>query len=277
MKRLIASSFVVAAGLGAGCFNAWFPLAPEQLFETELRASCRFAFNCCEAAERGELGSIARDEATCVEQGLEEGGELALLGQRAKAAIDAGTAVYDGELAERCMRPQLDAADQCDPAALFGARRTSECQVGSARAFVVGQVDDGGDCVDSLECADEGDCVVEEDPDTITIAGTCVARAGEGDSCDDVQCKAGLSCTFGEERATCERIELRDNGEDCFDDSECSSGFCVDSGSGACAESGEPCATDDDCDAGNFEFCELPSSTCAAESNVDYDICDGRE
>jgi hypothetical protein len=267
-----------AVGL-VGCTNTFFPLASDQLFETQLRASCSYAFNCCEPVERGSFGfSNSPDEATCVEEGLETGGQLSLLGQRAKAAIDAGKATYDGELAERCMRPFLDAVQQCDPN-LQRIDSTAECAFGFNRAFAVGTVKDGEDCTDSIECADEGTCVVEDEDNTITVAGTCKAAAGEGDDCSERNCKAGLECSFEVDAVKCTKVVLLDDGEPCFDGSECTSGACIEGeASGSCFDSGVACETSADCDVDSGDFRDFGDGTvCGDAATVESDICNGLE
>lgn len=275
LKRLLFPSLVTAVGL-VGCTNTFFPLASDQLFETQLRANCSYAFNCCEAVERSSFGfSNARDEGSCVEEGLETGGELALLGQRAKAAVDAGKATYDGELAERCMRPFLDAAQQCDPN-LRSLNNTPECDFGFSRAFAVGTVKDGGDCTDSIECAEEGTCVVESDADTITVAGKCKAAAAEGDDCSERGCQTGLQCTFDGAAAKCTKIVLLDDGESCFDGSQCSSGACITAVNGTCFDGGAPCTADTDC--GSDDFCDSgEDDVCGKADDVTSDVCNGLE
>lgn len=278
LKRLLFPSLVTAVGL-VGCTNTFFPLASDQLFETQLRANCSYAFNCCEAVERSSFGfSSAPDEGTCVEEGLETGGQLSLLGQRAKAAIDAGKATYDGELAERCMRPFLDAAQQCDPN-LRSLDSSPECEAGISRAFAVGTVKDGGDCTDFIECADEGACIVENEENTITIAGKCRAAAGEGDDCSERNCQTGLECNFEGDTAKCTKIVLLDNGASCFDDSECKSGACVDGGEvGSCFDTGAACSEDADCDVDSGDFCSFnETSVCGDAVEVESDVCNGVE
>lgn len=271
MMKLLLPALLTAVGV-VGCANTFFPLASDQVFETLLRADCSYTFNCCEPAERTGFGAIlTADEATCVEEGLEEGGETALRGQRAKAAIDAGKATYDAALAERCMRPLLDAAQQCDP-----GRPTlpidAACQEGFRRAFAVGVVKDGDACTDSIECADEGFCLRDPEATTITIAGTCKAAASEGDSCSGRSCKAGLNCTLDGETPTCTKIELLDNDVACFENAQCRSGNCAPTK--VCRETGGVCVVDDDCgeggrcDEGGASSCEAPSTS---------DICNGQE
>lgn len=280
------STLFVAGAAGvfavAGCWNTFFPHAPDQIAETALRANCHFFYSCCLVVERASVGGpSAADEATCVEEGLEEGGSATLLGQRAKAAVDAGNAEVDTELADRCMNQLTDASNSCDAQAFLRPAPDPACAAGFARAFTKGKVKDGDDCVDDLECADEGFCDRSEDDDdgdiVVDIAGKCTAAAGEGDACEDRGCQSGLVCEFDGDgdTQTCVKTELKAKGEDCFSNSDCESGNCVDSEVSTCSESGAACEDDGDCDEANFEFCSTDfSSKCGDAPEVN--ICDGK-
>lgn len=288
MKRIVLTSFI-AVGLSAGCLNTIFPLAPDQLFETQVRADCSFLFRCCEPNERSITrggGATPYDEATCVEQRFEAGGSSALLGQRAKAAVDAGNAEHDGTLAEECLRPILDQANACDPAYL-APELSPACSFGASRGFVVGLVKDGDECTDDIECADEGTCVIPEDDNVITVKGACVAAASEGESClrgaederEIVNCKTGLTCSFEPDgTAECKPIELLADGEPCFNGEECESGACIEKEARTCSFSNDPCAVDADCeDADVGETCDAGFDDVCGEDDVDVAICNGRE
>lgn len=291
LSRAVAVVGVVALPGVVACFNTLFPFAPDQLFETGARANCAFVFRCCDASERGAAGlSVTnfRNEDECVEESLEQGGALALIGQRAKAVVDAGNGEYDAALAEECTKPVHDAAYACDATGFLLPSFSAECQAFASRGFVRGKIGDGDDCTDDIECADEGTCVREEQEDggdiVLTIAGTCRAAAGAGESCEvDGQlrrCQAGLSCEFdGTDAFTCEEVVLKDEGEDCFDDGECKSGNCIELDSSRCSDSGNACAEDSDCDEENFEFCDFEFlEQCAgdADADADIEICDGK-
>jgi hypothetical protein len=272
------SSFSIArlsaAGISAlalgGCFNFLFPTAPDQFVETVLRAQCQFQFRCCTPSERN---NSSRDEATCVENALESGG-ASIIGDRAKSAVDRGAATYDNELADRCVRTITDAANACEPDAFFNGN-DPECSNGFARGFTVGTVDDGDDCVDSFDCADEGDCIVEEDPTVVTVAGECRGRAGEGESCAEKACQAGLACDFSGDDPECKKVELLDDGEECFVNEECDSRSCVQSEVRTCFDTGEPCDEDSDCDEDNFDFCDFDvRAVCGPPADIE--ICDGQ-
>lgn len=275
MCRLLL--FPVVAALGAaGCTNTLFPLAPDQLFETQVRANCSYAFHCCEAAERNVFGfSNARDEGSCVEQALEASGEQALVGQRAKAAIDAGTAAYDGDLAERCLRPFLDAAQHCDPRLRF-LPTPDACAFGLSRGFAVGTVKDGEPCTDSIECADEGSCIVDAAANTVTVSGTCAAAAGDDEDCSARPCKTGLRCVLGVDVTVCKKIERGLDGTACTEANQCASGVCVPTPVSVCAASGAPCGSDGSCADG--DVCNtFDQGTCGPADDVNTDICDGQE
>ncbi len=276
-----------AAGVfaAAGCFNTFFPHAPDQIAETALRAQCHFLFSCCLAVERQAVGgSGAADEATCVEEGLETGGSSTLLGQRAKAAVDAGKAEVDTELADECMNKLTEAANSCDAQAVLRPAPDAACSAGFARAFTKGLVKDGKDCTDDLECADQGFCDRsaddgENDGDiVVNVNGKCVAAAGKGDDCSDTGvCQAGLTCGFDADTGDqkCEEIKLGGKGDECDGGFECESGNCVEKEVQTCSESGDACTADADCDEANFEFCEFDfTSTCGDAAKVE--ICDGK-
>lgn len=263
---------------GLGCLNLFFPFAPDQLFETQVRANCRFQFQCCTAAERSVQ---FLDEATCVEANFEQNASQALIGQRAQQAIQAGNAEHDAELAERCLRPFLDAANSCDPNVVFGVgERDLACVAGQSRFFTVGLVKDGDDCIDDLECADEGDCVVDNDePEVISLAGKCRSRAGDGDDCDERECQTGLACIRdGEGTPTCQEVELKGKGDSCFDDEECDTGFCKPvAGGGRCFFDDEiGCSEDSDCDEDNGDFCDFDEDGGECDDAPDVEICDGQ-
>ncbi|MDP2344035.1 MAG: hypothetical protein Q8O67_23965 [Deltaproteobacteria bacterium] len=286
MKRL-ASLFVVAV-VGAGCFNLFFPFAPDQLFESDVRSRCAFAFRCCLAAERGSTGlSGFRNEDECIEELLETGGQLSFLGQRAKAVIDAGKGTHDAALADECLKPLFDARNACDAETVLAPTpESTECQVGASRAFVVGNVDDGDECIDDLECADEGRCQpdpdLEPDPDevTVTVAGLCVAAASEGEACDERSCKAGLDCDSNDAgELECTKPVLLEDGADCFVGSQCESGSCVaEGGVGFCDFDGSDCTSDAQCTLDQDDFCDFDNgnTVCGPPADVVVEICDGK-
>ncbi len=270
----LGAAAAISAVAFSGCFNLFFPSAPDQFVETVFRANCQFQHRCCAPAERNS--SAGRDEATCVEVAFESGGSTTLIGDRAKSAVDRGAATYDAELADRCVKAITDAANSCDAAFfLAGEGRDAECDAGFARGFTVGTVGDGGDCVDSFDCADEGDCIVEAEDDVISTAGECRGRVAEGDDCSEFPCQSGLSCSFAGETPRCEKIELKGDGEECFGSNECESGSCIDGEAGVCFDSGEPCTEDNDCEVDLGDFCDVDFITVCGDAPT-VEICDGQ-
>lgn len=266
----------VLVGAFAGCV-ALFPYNPENLFETAVRADCAFAFRCCTGAERSvtSKGNF-RDEDSCIKETLETGGEAANIGLRAREVVAAGHGEFDSVLADECTKAGTDARYACDAeAVLTPGPRDAECIAGAARAFVVGNVDDGDDCTDDIECADEGSCVREPSETELTIAGKCRARADEGDECGERVCKTGFVCLPNEaDELRCAEPTLKENDDACSDSGECASGFCTTVTTLVCAISGDPCATDADCT--NFaDFCTTASSSTCTARGPKVEICDG--
>jgi hypothetical protein len=119
MRRVMLLTAVVA--MASNC-NFFFAFAPDQICETLIRAQCRFAFNCCNASERTALlfglGQF-RNESECIEESLEEGGVCGN-DRQVHDAVNQGRFQYDGALAERCLKPAIDAANSCDADAVLG-------------------------------------------------------------------------------------------------------------------------------------------------------------
>lgn len=105
-----------------------------------------------------------------------------------QAAVEAGTARYDGTKAPACLR----ALEQlgCDIAA---ERSLPACEAALAGTIALGDA-----CSVDAECEGDAFCDVSEG----TCPGTCAELRREGESCEsDSACINGLSCTG----ATCER------------------------------------------------------------------------
>lgn len=182
---------------------------------------------------------------------MEEGSGINNLVARAKEVVGAGNGDFDGQRADQCIRPTLDALNNCDAEAVLGGGLSLDplCPYDSSRVFVVGKVADGAACTDSLECADFGYCELQNPPeDTISLAGECRASKQEGEVCSDPTgtgsgfsaCSPGTVCTpngTGDEY-TCEAPDTVPNGEPCSFDDECDSGYCNLEGGGTCDERG---------------------------------------
>lgn len=265
-----AVGFVLAA---AACQPASHP---DRLAETLFNNVCHFSFDCCTPAERvrfSSLGGGALNKAACVEELNDTFGGVFNI---ASAAVANGTAIYDAEEAERCSIQS--AIDSCDAQTvlgvaddqgfnqlLYGIDATDRACVALAqRAFVRGTVKDGGACTNSIDCADFGTCVIENDG----AEGKCSIPAKEGEACVERSCGLGLTCN---DEATCAKAVLLRDGEDCFDSSTCESGSC-NTTEGTCSLTGEACSFDEDCFEG--ESCSA-TAVCGAPPKITVEICDG--
>jgi hypothetical protein len=284
MSLLVALASIVPF-MTSSCW-LFAPTGLDGFVEAFIRADCKFAFSCCTAPERAQFFPRAfRDEGTCIEESIEEGSGGNVVVDRAKAVIAAGKGEFDQARADECLKPLLDARNNCDAEAVItGAGLDARCAAEQGRGFVVGNVDDGDDCNDDIECKDFGVCDrSDNDADTITTAGECKAAVDDGGDCSDGQaCFPGLVCTGNADftEFTCEEPELLDDGEDCFADEQCDSGFCEERTVFRCNFTGEPCteATEaDDCDTTIGDSCEEDfEDVCGGGDNVSVEVCDGQ-
>ena len=299
MHPLLRSVVRIAPPLALAAASAcafFFPLAHDNLGETRVRAICHFAFACCTPIERSIFFNAPhRDEGACIDETLEDQGTgfLTAIDAQAKDAVARGTAVYDGEAAERCSRAQLDAVNSCDveklvdpsgginfSALIFLADPNDpECVALATRNYVRGQVDNDDECLSSFDCKDFGSCVHDPDEsDTLTTKGACVAQHAEDDDCSDgVPCQPGLACVGNGEAITCEQIEPAADGEPCSVGTDCESGNCQETiGDGTCIIAGGACVDDQDCPPDDFCNGDF-TQECAAAQDVSIEICNGRD
>lgn len=294
MRRILTLAVLAAVFTTASSCQALFPLSPDNLTETRVRALCHFAYACCTPIEASlYIGFLTqyKDEGACVAELLEDDllTSVRAADQQARDAVARGAAEYDGEAAEECSREWLDAVNSCDVDALSSSgsldfnklfyladSRDAECSALAARNFARGNVEDGDECHSSVDCEEFGTCVVEPDADVITTEGECVTPGGEGDPCGDAGCQPGLSCVFDTE-ATCEDVPLLANGEPCDENVVCDSGFCdFEQSVGRCFNADTPCTDDTDCDVNAGDFCLSEfGGACAATPDVNVEICDG--
>jgi hypothetical protein len=281
--RKIGPLWALSLLLLANC-NFFFAYAPDQICETLIRAQCRFAFGCCTAAERLTLlaGLAAfRSEDDCINESLQERGVC--LNERAvHDAANQGRFEYDGALAERCVKPFVDAANACDADFVLGdaaPAAADECAV-SGFAFGKGKVKAGERCFAAFECADPGSlCEAQpDDPDDdevlVTAVGTCRAPAKIGEDCgpdgSNGLCEPGSICDFQDQ----ECVALLDNGERCLVDEQCKSDFCdLTRAQPVCndkLDDGDDCLENDDC---KSNLCE--QGLCAQPPDVVVEACNG--
>jgi len=286
MRRVMLLAAVVA--MASNC-NFFFAFAPDQLCETIIRAQCHFAFACCNAAERENLlFALAefRSEGECIQESLEERG---VCGNERQVhdAVNQGRFQYDSALAETCVKPAIDAANNCEADVVLGDAAEDPdgaCEDVQGFAFGVGLVAEGDPCFEAFECADPGSICEqpEDDPEDdeilVTRVGSCRSPGKDGDDCTedgtDGLCEEGTFCNGDE----CEAIVLGDNGDDCFADAQCESEFCNDLDFGVAPtcddplDDGEDCFDNNDCAS---EFCDFTEGVCAQPADVVVEACNG--
>jgi hypothetical protein len=285
MRRLLAVALFSTALFGSSCIWFFAPTSLDGFVEALIRADCHFAFACCTPPERASFFPLNfKDEGACVEESLEQGNGANSVVDRAKAVVAAGKGEFQQDRADECLKPLLDAKNKCDSQAVLAPEpQDPVCAAEAARGFVQGNVEDGDDCDDDIECADFGFCdrVTDAEEDTLTTKGKCVAAKPQGEECIDDEgnvsfCFPGTQCTpDANGNFTCEEPELLDNGEECDFDAQCESGVCEDIESGECSIDQAPCVEDTDCPTpGDFCFPNF-ESRCADLGDVNVEVCDG--
>src|SRR2546423_15706987 len=117
MRVVLVAAFVVSLAASSSC-NALFPFAPDQVCESEVRASCHFAYACCNATERGTFaGALGvdgfRNESECINFHLNAGDGDCGNSLSVVDAVSEKRFTYDDALAKQCLQPGLDALNQC--------------------------------------------------------------------------------------------------------------------------------------------------------------------
>ena len=261
---------VVVAG---GCY-VFAPTSLDGFFEASIRARCHFVFDCCSAGERTQFFQNAfNDEGSCVSQQLESQSGTAAIAERARAVVAANKGDFNAKRAEECVKPGLDAENNCDADTVLSGKPVADglCGADAERGFVEGKTKDGDDCDDDIECADFGVCDRSNNDVTIvSIKGSCVAALKEGKSCFDAatgtqrSCVPGLDCKFDGNSGTCQKIVLKDDGASCVQGGECKNGFCSPREIKKCFDD-TPCTVDADC--GAFQTCNAqPASVCSGDA-----------
>jgi hypothetical protein len=190
--------------------NMIFPYAPDQVFETQVRAECHFVFSCCTAGEADVLVAgptgVAfsdlrrfRDEGACVQERLEEGSLSNEILRAINQAESAGRFTYDANTARTCGEPLINALNNCDADFVLGDSRpletSAECSVegpeggdGTAGIPGTGKVKNDQQCFYDFECAVENSrCLganAYDEPDTCATDDDC----GGSEICDGGYC-----------------------------------------------------------------------------------------
>ncbi|OGQ09199.1 MAG: hypothetical protein A2138_22185 [Deltaproteobacteria bacterium RBG_16_71_12] len=293
MSPKAATLCAAAFALLTSC-NALFGYAPDQICETIIRAQCHFAFACCSAAERNAFATgLAgyRNEGNCVQQLLDDSGVCG--NERVvHESVNQGRFSYDAALAERCLKPAIDAANSCDADALLGgglSDEATECVNVNGFAFGVGLVAAGDPCFNSFECVDPGAVceLPQDDPDDnqvlVTRVGDCRAPANVGGDCSpdgsDGLCEPGSFCNAAD---VCEQVPpLSANGTGCNSDNDCASDFCddvTDPVVPVCGDrfaDGAACNSDNDCLSDICEPDDAGNDVCQSPPELIVEACNG--
>jgi hypothetical protein len=276
-----------------------------------LRAACRSAFQCPEGQEPDLVtGVFSRfaDQQQC-ESKLPD--FFLPFRTPSQSDLDDGLTTYDPSAAQQC----LDALDQ----AINGDACTLALQaappIESCYTAFNGTVAEGDPCVRSYHCATgfcdlsaNSECYGECVP-AAALGETCgtasspacqpwltcqrdldgaevcveVGSSGDGDPCaDDRACGGGAGCDFESSPRTCDKQDLKTDGETCDESSD----FCEpstaclgadqfsDGTCGATKASGESCQDSDECQWGLY--CDSGSGECT-ETLAEGDICEGSD
>lgn len=298
MRRIFLLAATCAVLL-ANC-NLFFAFAPDQVCETLIRAQCKFAFNCCDATERlvfaGGAGAF-RNEGECIQELLEEGGGNCLNSFVVQEAVNQKRFEYDTVQAEACIKPLVDALNNCEAGALDGNQVVVDeaCEDVDGLAFGTGKVADEGRCFATFECATpESACVVFDEADReldeetqvlVTVVGKCLPPALAGEDCSesitdeagsDGRCEVGTFCEQDGEDFECAPLLAVD--DDCVADVECETEFCNTLDNNVCAElleDGDGCVLGTDC---LSELCALNDDNelvCTAQPVFVVEACNG--
>ena len=266
----------------ASVFAACPTTETETFCKQQAELSCRFAYQCCNAVERGQInvvlaGEAHSNESECVE--IQTRNRCA----NARATIDAeesGRIEVDVAKQTDCLNNLRDAANTCNAEGFLGVDAQEDCA-----DLVSPLVEDGDECFGGFECADEGAICQPEEPEEdeflVTAAGTCVAPPGVGDECPDFICEPGAFCNF-DDPPTC--VAQADLGEPCPDGQCVPGAFCdfneVPESCSAlpglgeeCSDSNFECRDDLECNFDNPPVCE--GAGAGDDINIVFDICTG--
>lgn len=178
--------------------------------------------------------------------------------RRARASIEGGRGSLNQDRANACgaLLLRIDPSLPCYGASTytFDQRYGDEFRA-TCDALVTGTVAEGGTCDSTSECAGDGECRFDRNPECI---GECVVWIRADQSCVDRpnDCGPDRFCNG----MICRWKDLKENGEFCVDHSECKSGHCFDYACKDTSALNGECEQEGDCDEGLY--CRpLPPST----------------
>lgn len=283
------------------------PYNADQFVETTIRAECHFWFSCCTAGEHSNEAAAVRfaalnkfrDEASCVQERLEEGDDANELIRAVTQAEQAGRFKFDAVTWQTCQQPRIDALNNCDADFVLGDGAPLEVPEACRELPPgAGAVPSDGDCYFDFECAVPGsDClppsVLEKfdpeetppEPDEIIITQpkVCIPPIKEGQSCKfdadfpnlPPTCEPGTIC-FTQDDGDQECEAPHEKGDDCNTSGDCETGlFCDVDSCDDLHQEGDDCAGDFECDVGLFCDITQAQPECTARLPVKVEICNG--
>ena len=175
-----------------------------------MRAECHFFFACCTVGEHDVLLGLGgpsgtdfadmqrfRDEGACVQERLEEGGEVNELFRAIVQAEQAGRFQYDAGKAQVCGEGVISAMNNCDSDFMLGDKGLLETSLdpeaaggdGTGGTFGTGKVKSNDPCFFDFECATENShCLSRTVFDSVDDFDSCTTK-------DD--CRNGEVCAEG--------------------------------------------------------------------------------
>lgn len=245
------------------------------------KVACHNMYQCCAEGEIEDFLNVSdpRTEPQCIE-------DVTRICERkiakVDAAIEAKRVKFESDTMNKCLEALVAPSDSCATVDTV-IPWTDDCM----ESAWVGLVADGGQCFDSIECANKNSiCAANQ---------TCTAQASEGQPCGQLGCAPGLFCQTTTGIPTCRALlaagqpcsaanqcqdklfcnfqsatptctERLEGGARCTSDQNCKSGECV---PGTCAGSAQTCFSDTSCS----RRCSDDGSFCTTDSNCGTGMC----
>jgi len=230
----ISIGFVALAFGAIGCGGGSGGVSLSNLGDDYEQTMCELLLNC----------GMYPDLQTCRDTSyLSEGSDLSQL----EVSVEAGRANYDSDMAAACLAAYEDVLASCD---IFAGNELEEAMEECEQVFT-GNVEVGGECYSSEECA--GDAYCEIDCAEECCAGVCVAEdpepppVGIGQDCSEANCVDGAWCKYDEGANTsiCEAVDGEGDACEGYGMGSCGDGLICDGyPTGTCkrpAGQGETC------------------------------------
>lgn len=232
-------------------FEEFEKKAPKLLAEN----LCTRIFACSEKQDPDMIMGLGRfaNKEECIETIPQElwGGDLY---KNEQESLQAGRLVFDATKAASCLKALEKAASQCN--SIEEIQALSDCE-----SPFTPKVKADEPCIADDECI-SGSCV-KLDLDCFGHCGEGPKLAAEGESCDQVECAAGLYCVEdADETSSCVKAKSRQKGEACgYYSAVCANNLSCNSES-VCDER-QPLANEgDECSLGSTPIVCKPGMSC---------------